>query len=110
LKSAHAHTARETSGLPSRNRAFALHTDPDVRRTRRALRLLDAIHRDLDRPGIRATLRLRPIRLGGQRRIRLEYENPVLHCARTAYLTPEELARLRALVSESNGRLRLRSE
>jgi hypothetical protein len=90
------------NGTPPRNRAFDLYKDPEVRRLRRAQRLLAAIGRDLARPGVRATLRARPVRVGGAERIRLEYEHPVMRLSRTAFLTTDELDRLRALVSSSH--------
>ncbi len=87
------------NGVPSRNRAFDLYRDPEVRRQRRVQRLLAAIGRDLARPGVRATMRARPVRIAGAERIRLEYEHPLMCLSRTAYLTPAELDRLRTLVS-----------
>ena len=65
------------------------------------------IAEDLERPGLRATLRVRSIRVGPLRRYRLEYDNPVLKCARTSYLTRPELNRLREMVDASNGHFRL---
>lgn len=93
------------NGVPSRNRAFDLYRDPEVRRLRRAQRLLAAIGRDLGRPGVRATLRARPVRVGGAERIRLEYEHPLMRLSRTAYLSPAELDRLRTLVSGRRSRV-----
>ena len=96
--------------LPSRNSGFSLYKRPRLRRALNAQRLLEAIRRDLERPGLRATLRVRSIRMGRLRRYRLEYDNPVLRCARTSYLTRSELDRLREMVDGSNGHLRLDEE
>lgn len=90
--------------LPSRNSAFTLYQDPEMRRLRRAQRLIAAIGRDLARPGVRATLRARAVLVGGAERIRLEYEHPLMRLSRTAFLTPDELDRLKALVSSSHHR------
>jgi len=91
--------------LPSRNRAFDLHQDPEVRRLRRVQRLLTAIGRDLARPGVRATLRFRRVRISGVERVRLEYDHALLRLSRTAFLTLAELDRLRTLVSSSHHRV-----
>ena len=91
--------------LPSRNHDFDLFKDPEMRRARRAKRLLDAIGRDLVRPGVRATLRIRPVRVGGAERVRLEYEHALMRMSRTAFLTPSELVQLRALASSSHHRV-----
>ena len=96
--------------LPSRNSGFDLYRRPGLRRALNAQRLLEAIRRDLERPGLRATLRVRSIRTGPLRRYRLEYDNPVLRCARTSYLTRSELDRLREMVDSSNGLFRLDDE
>ncbi len=96
--------------LPSRNSGFDLYRRPRLRRALNAQRLLEAIRRDLERPGLRATLRVRSIRMGPLRRYRLEYDNPLLRCARTSYLTRSELNRLRAMVDASNGHFRLDEE
>ncbi len=96
--------------LPSRNRRFDLYEDPRALRARRAQWLIEAIRGDIEQPGIRATVRVRPVRTVAGKRARLEYEITPLRCTRTAYLTPEELERLRSLISESNGRLKLREE
>jgi hypothetical protein len=92
--------------LPSRNSAYDLHRDPEVRRLRRAQRLLAAIGRDLARPGVRATLRARAVLVGGAERIRLEYEHPLMRLSRTAFLTTAELDGLRALLSSSHHLIR----
>lgn len=96
--------------LPSRNRRFDLYEDPRLRRALDAQRLLEAIRRDLERPGLSATLRVRPVRLGHRRRYRLEYENPAFRCARISFLRPGELRRLRAMVNGAGERLRLEDE
>jgi len=96
--------------LPSRNRGFDLYRRPGLRRALNAQRLLEAIRRDLERPGLHATLRVRLIRMGPLKRYRLEYDNPVLRCARTSYLTRRELDRLRKMVDSSNGHFRLDEE
>ena len=98
------------ANLPSRNRRFDLYEDPLYLRARRAERLIDAIRSDLAESGTRATLRVRAVRTVAGKRARIEYDCLPLHYTRTAYLTPEELERLRALVSKSNTRLRLREE
>ena len=95
------------ANLPSRNRAFALYQRPGPRRALNAERLLEAIRRDLAEPRLRATLLVRAIRMGRQRRYRLEYDNAALRCARTSYLTRRELDRLREMVRPTNGRFRL---
>ena len=91
--------------LPSRNRDFDLFKDPEMRRARRAKRLIDAIGRDLGRPGVRATLQVRRVRVGGVERVRLEYDHPLMRLSRTAFLTLAELVRLRTLVSSSHHRV-----
>ncbi len=96
--------------LPSRNRRFDLYQIPRFLRARRAQKLLEAIQRDLRSPGLRATLRIRTVRLGRWKRYRLDYENPVLHLSRTSYLTPGEFDRLRALVASTNGRLQVQED
>ena len=96
--------------LPSRNRDFDLFKDPETRRVRRAKRLIDAIGRDLGRPGVRATLRVRRVRVGGVERVRLEYDHALMRLSRTAFLTPSELVRLRTLVSESHAGVRWLSD
>jgi hypothetical protein len=96
--------------LPSRNRRFDLYEDPCALRARRAQRFVEAIRTEIKTPGIRATVRVRSVCTAAGRRARLEYEITPLRCTRTAYLTPEELERLRSLVPESNGRLKLREE
>lgn len=93
--------------LPSRNRRFDLYEDPKLRRALNAQRLLEAIRRDLARPGARATLAVRPVRIGRRLRYRLEYDNPDMSCSRTTFLTPQELDALHALVGDAGGRLLL---
>jgi hypothetical protein len=93
--------------LPSRNRRFDLYEIPRFLRARRAHRLLETLRRDLERPDLRATLRVRAVALGRWKRYRLEYENPLLHLSRTSYLTPGEFDHLRTLVASTNGRLRI---
>ncbi|MFQ5457364.1 MAG: hypothetical protein ACE5FC_02765 [Myxococcota bacterium] len=96
--------------LPSRNQAFALYQRPGARRALNAHRLLEAIRRDLARPRLRDTLRIRAIRMGRQQRYRLEYDDTALRCARTTYLTRGELDQLREMLGPGNGRYRLKVE
>ena len=89
--------------LPSRNRRFDLYQDPELRRALNAQRLLEAIRRDLEAPGPRATLSVRPVRMGPQLRYRLEYDDPAMSCSRTCFLTPRELDHLQQLIGDAGG-------
>jgi len=96
--------------LPSRNRRFDLYEDPRLRRALKAQRLLEAIRCDLARAGTRATLSVRPVRVGRRLRYRLEYADPAYRCNRTSFLTPRELDRLHQLVGGAGDHLLLNQE
>jgi hypothetical protein len=96
--------------LPSRNRWFDLYQIPRFLRARRTQKLLETIQRDLRRPDLRATLRIRRVRLGRWQRYRLDYDNPLLHLSRTSYLTPREFDRFRSLLASADGRLRVHED
>ena len=87
------------SPLPSRNENFNLYEDPKFHRARRVERLLENLRQDLDRPDLRLTLRVRPVRAGSLKRYRVEYDNSEFSCARISYLTHEELITLRSLLA-----------
>ncbi len=92
------------STLPSRNRRFNLYEDSKLRRALDAQRLLEAIRRDLQDPGPRATLSVRPVRIGQRLRYRLEYAKLAMSCNRITFLTPGELERLHRIVGEAGDR------
>ena len=91
------------SPLPSRNENFDLYEDPKFHRALRGQRLIENLRQDLDRPDLRLTLRVRPVRTGSLKRYRVEYDNSELRCARISYLTHEELITLRSLLASREG-------